>query len=1063
MRYIDVFKQIIEKKVSKSGGDKEYIDNLFNEIKESVITTGRILDLPQVDDTTLKSYFETAKNEYLSVNPIDPGISHSLTKKDYKTWLTHKRDAEISWDYSDRYFEHLNKSGRSWKVVDETKDSSFSIISKMADPKSKTPIYNKGLVVGAVQSGKTGNFNAVINRAIDAGYEIVIVLAGIMEDLRSQTQQRIEKDVIGEGNIDSGEPSGTKGVGKIKRFGVRGDNDILQVKSLTSESKDFSKTVKELNHTLNDKYVLVCKKNVSVLKNLIIWLHNSLEEGKEKHNIPMLIIDDEADNASLNNMGSKGRNYASKTNGHIRAILELFFVKSYLGYTATPFANVLQDRNEYPENDWEIKYKFKGDEVEKQLKRVDNIFPDDFIELLNPPSNYVGAKQIFDTITPIDNKTDENEKIPLVAPVVEDYLENFPSRVYQNYEGEIVGVEDIRIKSEWDERFGFEGYLGFDSYSDYRKATRAARKEDSFPKELPESLKTAVKCFVIALAIRETRIPGMINSDLYQPHNTMLVHISRFTIWQNTTRKLIEEYVNEIISKLHNDKPRNQTSIYSELEKLWYSNYGFAHIVENVKTYLPKGYDDEFLSPLVFDSLIPVFINAVKGIETKAINSFTNDSLEYPKNSPKKIIAIGGNRLSRGFTLEGLTINYFIRVTNYSDALLQMGRWFGYRPGYLDCCKIFTTQDSLDKFNDTTKCIEELETEFIKMEEQGKTPENFVLRVKKHPGTLKITRPSILKNAKEVQWSYQDSLEMTTQLKVDKNSIEAIWDSFKSNIAPNFDVIVRKDIIKYSCTSEDVLELLKNKPNNFLDDRLEQITRFIELCNEKGYLKNWTVALKITGASPNKMLKKEIGLNNSLNIPTIELAKRSGPRNPDDVSIFLKKNLFKASSKSANIISANKDMSILLSDSEKLKAEKTFFKFKAQELRRKDKSLSQSEAEKQAEAKTVPERYYRSMMKETEGLLMIYLFDSEYAFNQEFTNKKYPIKNKELQATFKDYIDKNNIDTKIPLVGYALEFPPIENDPGGTYLQGDYNLDIDEEINDEEEDELEGISDINEI
>jgi hypothetical protein len=543
----------------------------------------------------------------------------------------------------------------------------------------------------------------------------------------------------------------------------------------------------------------------------------------------------------------------------------------------------------------------------------------------------------------------------------------------------------------------------------------------------------------------------------------MLVHISRFTFWQNTTKKLIEEYVNEIVSKLHNDKPRSQTSIYSELEKLWYSNYGFAHIVENVKTYLPKGYDDEFMSPLVFDSLIPVFISAVEGIEIKAINSFTKDSLEYPRNSPKKIIAIGGNRLSRGFTLEGLTINYFIRVTNYSDALLQMGRWFGYRPGYLDCCKIFTTQDSLDKFNDTTKCIEELETEFIKMEEQDKTPENFVLRVKKHPGTLKITRPSILKNAKEVQWSYQDSLEMTTQLKVDKNGIEDIWDNFKHNIAPNFDLKVRKDIIKYSCSSEDVLELLKNKPNNFPNDRRDQITKFIELCNEKGYLKNWTIALKITGASPNKMLKEEIRLNNSLNIPIIELAKRSGPRNPDDVSIFLKKNLFKASSKSANIISANKDMSILLSDSEILKAEKTFYKFKAQELRRKDKNLSQLEAEKKAEAKTVPERYYRSLMKETEGLLMIYLFDSEYAFNQEFTNKKYPIKNKELKARFKDYIDQNNIDTKIPLVGYALEFPPIENDPGGKYLQGDYNLDIDEKIDDEEVDELEGISDINEI
>lgn len=1067
MNYIDVFKQIIKQEVSKSSGDKKFIDNLFDKIKESVIKAygpDSLMRLPEVDDATLKSYFDTAKNEYLSVNPIDPGISHSLTKKGFTTWITEKRDDEINWDYSKRYFKHLKKTGRSDKVVDETEDSSFSILSKMADPKSKSPIYNKGLVVGAVQSGKTGNFNAVINRAIDAGYEIVIVLAGIMEDLRSQTQQRIEKDVIGEGKIDSGEPTGAKGVGKIRRFGVRGDDKVIQVKSLTSESKDFSKAVKELDHTLNDKYVLVCKKNVSVLKNLIIWLHNSLEEGKEKHNIPLLIIDDEADNASLNNMGAKGRNYASKTNGHIRAILELFHVKSYLGYTATPFANVLQDRNEYPENDWEIKYKFKGDDVEKQLKRVDNIFPDDFIELLNPPSNYVGAKQIFETITPIDNQTDDNEKIPLVAPAVNDYIENFPSRLFQNDDGEIIGLENIRSRNEWDEKFGYEGYLDFDSYSNYRKETWAPRKDDNFPKKLPESLKIAIKCFIIALTIREKRIPEMINSDLYQAHNTMLVHVSRFTFWQNKTKKLIDKYLKEIISKINNDKPQSPTSIYAELKKLWYSNYGFAHIVENIKSYLPKGYEDEFMSPLVFDSLIPVFIDAVKGIEVKAINSFTKDSLEYPKNSPKKIIAIGGNRLSRGFTLEGLTINYFIRVTNYSDALLQMGRWFGYRPGYLDCCKIFTTQDSLDKFNDTTRCIEELETEFIKMEEKGKTPENFVLRVRKHPSTLKITRPSILKNAIEVKWSYQDQLEMTTQLKVDKINITAIWNNFKKNIAPKFNKKNSgNDIIMYSTDAEEVIDIIKNQPNNFNDKNPEYLSKFIELCNEEGYLTNWTIALKITGSSKPGLSRKEVGLSNSITVENVQLARRSGPspKRDDDIRKFINHNLFKASSKSANIISSNKDMAILLNDQQKEAAEETFYKFKAQELRRKDKTLNQKASEKRAKAtfKTIPERYYRGMMKENEGLLMIYLFDSNYAFNQLGKNSE----DKQLKNKFKEYYEGNNIDLKIPLVGYAIEFPPIENDPGGTYLQGDYELEVDEVISNEAEDEIEGIDDINEI
>ena len=1067
MTYIEIFKELIKHEVSSSSGDKNFVDSLFDQIKERAIMTGKTLGFSEVDTTTLKSYFETAKNEYLSVNPIDPGITHSLTKKGFKTWLTLEREKEINWDYSERYFRYLEKSGRASKVVKETKGSSHSILSKMADPKSKSPIYNKGLVVGAVQSGKTGNFNAVINRAIDAGYEIVLVLSGLMEDLRGQTQQRIEKDVIGEGKIDSGEKTGAKGVGKIKRFGVRGAGDgsgrsVYQVSTITSKQKDFSKSVEKLDPTLNDKYVLVCKKNVSVLKNIINWLHNSLGEGNDKHNIPLLIIDDEADNASLNNMGAKGSEYASKTNGHIRAILGLFHVKSYLGYTATPFANVLQDRNEKPNVDWIISNTRRGENVEKQLKLVDNIFPDDFIELLNPPSNYVGAKQIFETTAPIENKTDENEKIPLIAPPVDDYIGNFPSRVFEGDGGEIIGVEDIRSKSEWEERFGYGGYLCFDSFKDYRKETRAPRKEDDFPKRLPDSLKVAIKCYVISLAIRETRIPSMINSELHQPHNTMLVHVSRFSLWQNTTKDLIVEYVKDIISKINNDKPQNPNSIYAELKKLWFSSYGFAHIVENIKSYLPKGYDDEFMSPIVFDSLIPVFINAVEGIEIKAINSYTKDVLDYPRTNPKKIIAIGGNKLSRGFTLEGLTINYFIRVTNYSDALLQMGRWFGYRLGYLDCCKIFTTQDSLDKFNDTTRCIEELETEFIKMEEQGKTPENFVLRVRKHPGTLKITRPSILKNATEVKWSYQDSLIMTTQLKVDKENVINIWNNFKEKIAPKFNETHRQDILMYKASAREVINILRNQPNNFNEKDPEYLAKFIELCNVKGYLTDWSVALKISGSSKPGLSKESVGLRQELKITNVELAKRSGPKKRDDIGMFFDRNLFRASGKSANIISSNEDMSILLTPQQKTEARNNFYTFKAKELKRKDDRLSDKEAQSKAreEFKTIPERYYREKMSETEGLLMIYLFDSRYSFNQlGVDDKRYPTLKKE----FNEYVVESGLEDVInttPLVGYAIEFPPIEKDPGGTYLKGDY--DIDEDIDGyDNEDEIEAIPDYN--
>ena len=200
-----------------------------------------------------------------------------------------------------------------------------------------------------------------------------------------------------------------------------------------------------------------------------------------------------------------------------------------------------------------------------------------------------------------------------------------------------------------------------------------------------------------------------------------------------------------------------------------------------------------------------------------------------------------------------------------------------------------------------------------------------------------------------------------------------------------------------------------------------------------------------------------------INLPSVELARRSGPKNENDINLFKNKNLFRASSKSANIISSNEDMSILLSDSQKNQAKENFYKFKAAEYKRKDKSLTKEEAaEKAKKHKTIPERYYREKMSETDGLLMIYLFDSRYSFNQLGVDElKYPT----LREEFRKYIDENdlgNIIDNTPLVGYAIEFPSIKNDPGGTYLQGDYELDIDEEVSNEIDDELDGINDIRE-
>ncbi len=1041
--FIEQIKKMIDVKVKSLDENvvlsPSYIDNLFSQIKSEIPIIAPILGLPSIDDISLKSYFDSAKKEYLSLNPIDIDPISSLNKKNKESWLTSSRVKDMGWNYTERYLRHLKKTGRSQVIIDETKQSSLEIMGKLGDPSSKDAFYIKGLVVGEVQSGKTGNFNAVINRAVDCGYELIIVLSGIMDDLRIQTQQRIESDVIGEGVSDNdSQKKGAKGVGKITRFGRRRGSNIEQVNSITSVKSDFRKSLADADFSLEPINILVCKKNVGVLKNLIIWLHDYLDQDKEKHNISFLIIDDEADNASLNNEGVKGKEYASKINLYIRTLLHLFHKKSYLGYTATPFANVLQDRNEKPENEVIIKYRVKGDEFEKSLSQVDNIFPDDFICLLNPPSNYVGAKLIFETTSVIENKA-EGLKIPLIE-AVNDYVSEFPSRVFDSEDP--YGVTLYSNKKEWEDKRGPFSDSYFSSYSEYRANTRASKAFDDFPKKLPQSLKEAVMCFILAVAIREKRKPEMMLSALYQPHNTMLIHISRFTLWQNKTSELLEEYLSQISLAILNDNPGSSNSIYFEIEKTWYKYY--ATIVESIKSYLPPKYVDEFMTPMVFGSVKKHLPEAVKDIEVKAINSITKYKLEYLKSKPKKIIAIGGNRLSRGFTLEGLTVNYFIRNTNYSDTLLQMGRWFGYRPGYLDCCKIFTTYESIDKFNATTKCIEELEHEFKKMARKPSTPEKFVLRVKKHPGTLKITRPSILnkKNTVDVKWSYQDQLEMTTLFDISKQKIELVWDTFKSYTAPKLrhDPDLPKGFLSYKATGREVIELLE-KENNFSSDDVITMVKFIELCNAKKMLLNWSVVLKTTGSSTSIAGKGILEPIESGLIENVNLSIRRGPKSQQIYrDKFLNKHQFSATGKNANIISSSKDLSIRLSQSSIQEAENIFYDEKIQEIQKKDPSISREAARKTI--KTIPERVYREKMGEDEAVLIIYLFDSHYSFNCEKGKK-------EDDSDFNKYVKDNHINLDIPLVGYAIGFPPIENDPGGIYTRGDYDIKEDEPFDEE--------------
>lgn len=964
-KFIDIIKSLIKKHASNA----DFIDFYTVGFSDKILTDFEVMlgvfGVDFSEEDKLK-YFTLSLNEYMHENLITVNLSQSLVKEK-KHWLTDERKEKAGWinnenplgSYRTRYLEYLRKLGRADKVIEDVAKSSMSILEKIEDPMVNHQFQKKGLVVGSVQSGKTGNFNAVINSCIDLGYRLVIVLSGGMEDLRRQTQERIEKDVEGR-EVRQNE---WNGVGNIAKFGGR-FNTKEQIIIPTAIDKDFNLNLSEADFALDKINVLVCKKNTSILRNILVWLKRFATK-EFIDNIPLLIIDDEADNASLNNLGHKGKEEATRINLQIRCILNLFAKSSYIGYTATPFANILQDRNEKPENPYIAN--FKSERYE--FYPIGNLFPEDFIELLSPPSNYIGPKNFFET------KISEVKKIPSLISVVNDWYEEFPYRVWKDDPDRpyYFNLEQLT------EELGSEA----EAKRQIREESRSANRFDRFPKQLPDSLKDAVKCFIISCAVRLKRKPAMKDSVLFQKHNSMLIHISRFTFWQDTTTELLNTFFDELKKGLNNE-PVN-SPLYNDFRRVW--NRYYIESIENglIKDYLPEDYRDEFMQAVDFSSILDYLILAVNGIEIVCANSNSKLNLDYSKEA-KNYIVVGGNRLSRGFTLEGLTINYFVRDTNYADSLLQMGRWFGYRPGYLDCCKLFTSIDTVESFDFSTSVIEDVEAQFRKMSSKGRTPADFAIKVMNDPDVIKITRPSILKNAQTVKWSYSDKLDQTTKFVIDKDRIETAWSNFTSYFGGKVYSDVFSAVRSFETDADELCNILR-MPNSFLNPQhYEPLIAFIKDVNSCGILKRWSVGVRNRGQGKVVPHTQEI-----FGFEITPAVRRIDEKNENRISEVVNSGVFTASGNSSNIITAGSDFGFALTEEQRQEAEKKF---------REEKDGS----------KNYPEKIYRNSLDKSHGVLIIYPIDMS-ALSEN--------------VLIDDFFRQKNINTEIPLLGFAVGIPDL--------------------------------------
>ena len=316
---------------------------------------------------------EEVRQEIIRQFSIEMEKGVLIEENGHEKWFL-KRKAQLEMRYWDRYRKYLlNDKEFSVKVVNTMDDMLDTLTDLLGDPMRSTSYRRRGLIIGDVQSGKTANYTGLICKAVDAGYKVIVLLTGTIEKLRQQTQKRIDEGFVGAGS-DAMMKQREDGL----RIGVGNYDPSIRPMVLTSTTDDFKQqNANNLNFDLrniNGPVIFVTKKNGAVLRRLNKWLKNFNKTGSNPIDHSILVIDDEADNASIN---TKTEDSPTVINGQIRELLNMFTKSSYVGFTATPFANIFINPYSFHE------------------MIAEDLFPKDYIYSLNAPSNYIGARNIF--------------------------------------------------------------------------------------------------------------------------------------------------------------------------------------------------------------------------------------------------------------------------------------------------------------------------------------------------------------------------------------------------------------------------------------------------------------------------------------------------------------------------------------------------------------------------------------------------------------------------------------------------------------------------------------------
>jgi len=704
-----------------------------------------------------------------------------------RPWINEKRNS-ISWNFWKRYRDYLSvEKNFADNVINQLDRLTDRTLDGLFDPSINGAIDKKGLVVGQVQSGKTSNYTGLICKAADSGYKLIIVLAGVHNNLRSQTQLRLDEGFLG---FDTQHERAFRennlwiGVGRLDQGSI--------AHSLTSSLSDFKVGTANaigINFSTNEPIIAVVKKNGRILERLLQWLTTQAVEIDGKRvirNKSLLLIDDEADNASINTRPEDDG--TTRINGLIRDIIRLFDKSGYVGYTATPFANIFIPIHE------------------------DELFPRDFIINIPAPSNYIGPDKIFGF-----KLVEDEELSDTVLPIVH------------------------RI----------------DDFQDF--VPNGHRNNGVLPQNVPDSLLLSIKCFIITCAIRKLR--GQNNA-----HNSMLIHVSRFVNWQRQIRDIVQNSFDFYRRGIEMNIPGVIEEIRQafEVDRESYKSYTTTSqlILDSQLSDI-----DPQIQVHTWKEVLPFLNEAASRIQVREINGGSADALNYfDHRDGLSVIAIGGDKLSRGLTLEGLSISYYLRASRMYDTLMQMGRWFGYRPGYVDLCRLFTSRELNEWFCHIALASEELRDEFDYMADvAGSTPEQYALKVRTHPGVLQISASNKIRRAENIRVSWSGRLIETYELSkkpeiiqrnltTSINFINGLGDNFSSS--PNYYLWegINFDAIRQFFSGFNVYDNLKSaSPQNLL--------KFIDFKYSNNELQLWNVGIITKRQGTHFPINDDISVN----------------------------------------------------------------------------------------------------------------------------------------------------------------------------------------------------------